>query len=115
MDGHKSHMDPNAFTSIRKLNYDIVFLPANCTGRLEPLDIGVNKVLKDIYRLKWENWFEDIVKKNILTKAKNFMPPTKELCISWIWKSYKEVKEETIRNSWNIYRNVYETIEIRVI
>ena len=46
---HKSHSDPNALTSIRKLNYDIVFLPANCTGRLQPLDIGVNKVLKDIH------------------------------------------------------------------
>ena len=102
MHRHKTHLDPKVLASIKNLNYEIEFLPANCTGRLQPLDIGINKVLKEIYTAKWENWFQDIVKDRNVTSKGNFSPPTKELCISWIWKSHKEITEETIRNSWNI-------------
>ena len=110
MDSHKSHLNPKVLTSIKKLNYDVEFFPSNCTGRLQPLDIGINKSIKEIYSQKWENWFDDIVTKNTLSDKSNYPPPSKELCISWIWKSYKEVKEEVIKNSWNQYRNLDENI-----
>ena len=113
MDGHSSHIDPKVLESIKKLNYDAVFFPSNCTGRLQPLDIGVNKVFKNYYTTKWENWLQDIAQNNTLNAKKNFTPPTKELCISWIWKAYKEITEENIQNSWNIYRNKDKNIPIR--
>ena len=55
MDGHKAHIDPKVLEYIKNLNYDVECLPANCTGRLQPLDIGVNKVLKSFYTTRWEN------------------------------------------------------------
>ena len=108
MDNHRSHINPKVLKAIKNLNYDIELLPPNCTGRLQPLDIGINKNLKEIYSQKWENWFEDVAA--LSSGKKSFPPPTKELCVSWIWKSYREVTEKILQNAWNIYRNIDEII-----
>jgi len=35
----------------------IVFIPANCTDHLQPLDLTVNKPAKDFLRGKFEEWY----------------------------------------------------------
>jgi len=64
----------------------------------------VNKSFKDIYSTKLENWFEEIVMTDKTNKNNNFIAPTKELCISWIHKSFKEISDVTVINSWNVYK-----------
>ena len=36
---------------------DIVLLPANCTDRLQPLDLSVNKSAKDFLRSQFQSWY----------------------------------------------------------
>lgn len=37
----------------------IVIIPANCTDRLQPLDLSVNKAAKDFLRTQFSNWYAD--------------------------------------------------------
>ena len=36
---------------------DILLVPANCTDRLQPLDISVNKAVKDFLRNEFQGWY----------------------------------------------------------
>ena len=37
----------------------IVIIPANCTDRLQPLDLSVNKAAKEFLRTQFSNWYAD--------------------------------------------------------
>ena len=36
-----------------------VIVPPNCTDRLQPLDVSVNRAAKQFLRNKFENWYAD--------------------------------------------------------
>jgi len=43
-------------------NIDVLLVPANCTDRLQPLDISVNKAVKDFLRGEFQGWYADQIK-----------------------------------------------------
>uniref|UniRef100_A0A1X7V5Z8 Uncharacterized protein n=1 Tax=Amphimedon queenslandica TaxID=400682 RepID=A0A1X7V5Z8_AMPQE len=43
-------------------NIHFVHVPPNCTNRLQPLDISVNKLCKDFMRNKFIEWYSKYVK-----------------------------------------------------
>ena len=40
-----------------------VIVPANCTDKLQPLDLSVNKPAKYFMRSKFQDWYSEIIKK----------------------------------------------------
>lgn len=40
-------------------NILIAIVPANCTDRLQPLDVRVNKPVKDFLQSKFQSWYSD--------------------------------------------------------
>ena len=104
MDNHSTHLDEKVIKRIKDLRYHIKFLPPNTAGRTQPLDIGINKLLKAEYQFIWDNWFEDIILKH--STRGHYMSPSKELMISWIWKSLRKVSREHIQNSWDFYKKL---------
>ena len=42
---------------LEDLDIDTVFVPANCSGELQPLDLSVNKPVKDFLRAKFQDWY----------------------------------------------------------
>ncbi len=40
-------------------NFDIVFVPANCTDRLQPLDVSVNKAAKNFMHEQFQHWYAE--------------------------------------------------------
>ena len=38
-------------------NIHVVFIPANCTDKLQPLDLSVNKAAKYFLRSEFQNWY----------------------------------------------------------
>jgi hypothetical protein len=46
-------------------------VPARCTDNLQPLDLKVNKIYKDLFKSMFQNWYADEMGKN-LHKDKKF-------------------------------------------
>ena len=46
---------------LEKNNIYIVMVPANCTDRLQPLDVSVNKPAKDFLREQFHEWYSEQV------------------------------------------------------
>lgn len=46
-------------------NIDVVLIPANCTDRLQPLDVSVNKAAKNFMRERFQSWYADQIQKQI--------------------------------------------------
>ena len=38
-------------------NINVVLIPANCTDRLQPLDLSVNKAAKEFLRNQFQQWY----------------------------------------------------------
>ena len=43
----------------------VAIVPANCTDRLQPLDVSVNKAVKDHLRKQFQDWYSDQVCKQL--------------------------------------------------
>ena len=48
MHGFRAHCTSDVINLLDHHGIDVIYLPANCTGELQPLDLSVNKSVKDI-------------------------------------------------------------------
>ena len=46
-----------------------IIIPANCTDKLQPLDLSVNKPAKDFMRAKFQKWYSEIICKQLEDKV----------------------------------------------
>ena len=47
----------------------VIKVPPNYTGRLQPMDLAVNKSVKDFLCKKFQVWYSEQVEKNLRKKA----------------------------------------------
>ena len=69
---------------------DIVYVPANCTGELQPLDLSVNKSLKDFIKQKFQEWYADRIvqqKEDGNSVKPKVLREIKSLGVQWIVKA----------------------------
>ena len=59
IDGFKAHCTSDVIKLLDHHGIDIVYVPANCTGELQPLDLSVNKSVKDIIKQRFQEWYAD--------------------------------------------------------
>ena len=50
---------------LEKHNINSVQIPANCTDKLQPMDISVNKPLKDELEARFQSWYSSEVEKQL--------------------------------------------------
>jgi len=87
---------------------DIVYVPANCTGELQPLDLSVNKPVKHFIKQRFQEWYaEQIVQQkedgsNIKPIAGFPMRQMKPLGAKWIMEAYDYIlaNPDIIRNGF---------------
>ena len=89
----------------------VAIVPANCTDRLQPLDVSVNKATKDFLCRKFQNWYADQVSLQIhqqqqedktLESVDLRMNIVKPLGAKWIISlfEYLSAKPEIIQNGF---------------
>ena len=52
-------------STLKEHHIEVVFVPANCTDHLEPLDLSINKPFKDQIKSKFVDWYASEVKKQL--------------------------------------------------
>ena len=60
-DNFKGQVTDDILQLLEDHNVHSVRLPANCTDRLQPMDISVNKAAKDFIRQKFNDWYSEKV------------------------------------------------------
>ena len=56
-DNFKAQLTAEVLHLLKSNQVETIFIPANCTDQLKPLDLGVNKPAKDFLRSKFEQWY----------------------------------------------------------
>ena len=60
--------------ALNNIGIQSTLVPAGFTSELQPLDVSVNKLIKDILKNEWEKWFD--CPNPVLTKAGNRQRPS---------------------------------------
>ena len=93
-------------------NYiDVAFVPPNCTDRLQPLDLSINKSAKDFFKAKFQQWYSDQIfeqqKDDVPLEPVTFpMHMMKPLGAQWLiqFSSYMHANPDIIRNGFRATR-----------
>jgi hypothetical protein len=74
------------------------YIPSGCTGLLQPLDVGCNKVFKDKMRRKYYDYLDnEFDSKRILNEID---PPSEEDLIHWISTTLEEFEKTMVIDSF---------------
>ena len=101
-DRFKGQCTDGILAMLERSNVRIAVVPANCTDRLQPLDVSVNKSVKEQLRRQFQLWYSDKISKQItddccLTDAVTVdlsMSVVKPLSLKWL----VSVNEHLINN-----------------
>ena len=77
------------------LRVQVEIFPAGTTGLLQPVDVGINKPLKDRICKQWQRWMLDKV------RGTSDMPnPSHEDLACWVIVALEDITVEIVQNSW---------------
>ena len=79
-------------------NILVVSVPANCTDRLQPMDLSVNKSVKEFMRSKFRDWYSEQVQdqlneENDITPVDLKMSTMKPLGARWLVSLHDYITE----------------------
>ena len=102
-DNFKGQVTPDITQLLEEHNIHAVKLPPNCTDRLQPMDISVNKAAKDFLRQKFTEWYAEQVaaqledEENIdpqhVKPNKLTAPVMKSVGARWIVQMYEYIQD----------------------
>ena len=56
-DNFKGQMTEQVFSRLEENNIHSVLVPANCTDKLQPLDLMVNRAIKSFLEREFQTWY----------------------------------------------------------
>ncbi|KAJ3566905.1 hypothetical protein NP233_g6700 [Leucocoprinus birnbaumii] len=86
----------------------IAFIPGGCTGKFQPNDVGIQRIVKHIIRQEASNYFMAQVKRHVDSGARGDftfntdLPTLRNASVGWITKSFEYFKEhpELVLKAW---------------
>lgn len=107
-DNFKAQRTDGILQLLEDNNIDSVFVPANCTGELQPMDLSVNKSVKDFMRAQFQDWYAAEVFKSYedsgteIKPVKFPMSQMKPLGAQWIRRMHDHLlaNPDIIRNGF---------------
>ena len=68
-DVFKGQCVESIFKKLEENNILYVLVPANCTDKLQPLDLSVNKPAKDYLKRRFQEWYSNIIRQQLEAKV----------------------------------------------
>ena len=105
-DNFKGQLTDDVLQLLERNNIDIAFVPTNCTDRLQPLDLSVNKLAKDFLRDQFQEWHSDQLNDDLSLVAdpvtKFPLNTMKPLVLKWMeeLQSYMLAHPNIIKNGF---------------
>uniref|UniRef100_A0A1X7SY85 DDE-1 domain-containing protein n=1 Tax=Amphimedon queenslandica TaxID=400682 RepID=A0A1X7SY85_AMPQE len=95
-DKFKGQCTSNILSLLQSNHIHLVIVPSNCTDRLQPLDVSVNKAVKENLRKQFQEWYSAQVSKNMDTPGSPIvdlsMAVVKPLGAAWIMNTFQYIK-----------------------
>jgi len=79
-DQFKAQTTENFLATLEQHYISFVGVPASCTNRLQPLDLSINKPVKDHLRSSFHDWYAVGLRKKVLTRDDD--KKAVDLCLS---------------------------------
>ena len=96
LDEFKAHFTSMVTESFEANKIEHHVIPGGYTSALQPLDVSLNKPLKDRYRQYWAKWFAD-VNSQTMTDGGNRKKPAYEVVMNWMSECHKDIaKQQTM-------------------
>ena len=108
-DRFRGQCTENIFEMLEAHHILVVTVPANCTDRLQPLDVSVNKAAKEFLRNQFQEWYSEKICQQLQTGTSSAVQPVdlritivKPLGAGWMISLYDHMKSkpEIINNGF---------------
>ena len=108
-DVFKAHQTESVLSKLKDNNIAYVFVPACCTGELQPLDLTINQVYKQSLKHEFEEWYSQQVEQELKagvpvaeTKVNLNLTLVKPIHARWLMKAHEKVSSmsHTIREGF---------------
>ena len=95
LDAYRIHQMGSVVNRIQMMGIEVIHIPAGCTYLCQPIDMGINKPLKNAMHKRWEEWMmcDGIVH----GRAKE---PSHKQVAEWLVNAYTSILEQVGRNAW---------------
>jgi hypothetical protein len=80
---------------IQMMGIEVIHIPVGCTYLCQPIDVGINKPLKNLMRAKWEDWMAGEGVVNGIAKD-----PSHQQVAEWLVDAYLHIPNQVARNAW---------------
>ena len=95
-DNFKAQITSSILTLLDSHYINVVLIPANCTDRLQPMDLSVNKAAKDFLRSQFKDWYAHEVCSNLEEDDSSMvdlkLSRIKPLHAQWLVALYNHIK-----------------------
>ena len=95
-DGFRGQNTPEFLQQLEMNNISYVKIPPNCTDKLQPLDISVNKSMKSELRKNFQLFYANEVQKQLVNKV-----PIDQIKVDFHLSAIKSKSASWIMSSWN--------------
>ena len=115
-DNFKAQCTTPLLQTLDNNNINVLLIPPNCTDRLQPLDISVNKAAKEFLRGKFQKWYAQEVcsqfQSGERTPVDLRMSVVKPLGLQWMigLHDYLKSKPDIIRNGFKDIKDYLDKI-----
>ena len=96
LDSFRVHMMGSIVNKIQSLGIEVQHIPGGCTYLCQPIDVGVNKPIKNKVAEQWEDWVDT----EGVQKGEEMKTPSRELIANWVGEAYWTLNEKTCQNAW---------------
>ena len=97
-DSFRCHISDQAKAAVARRNTIMGIIPGGCTKFLQPVDVSLNKPVKEGYRECYDEWFAEGVHE--LTKGGLMKAPAIKLQINWVLQVWNDLSADIIRKSF---------------